>query len=99
MNMSLPLLLSACFHLVAYLVGKSRPRVFPSTDVLVSPCHGLNRFRHHGSYNNLVGLQKEDLTMREAGGNSERAKVLARGLFRYLSRDLLGETAPRPLGL
>jgi hypothetical protein len=53
----------------------------------------------NGSYNNLVGLQKEDLTMREAGGNSERAKVLARGLFRYLSRDLLGETAPRPLGL
>jgi hypothetical protein len=55
--------------------------------------------RYAGSYNNLVGLQKEDLTMREAGGNSERAKVLARGLFRYLSRDLLGETAPRSLGL
>ncbi len=56
-------------------------------------------FQLNGSYNNLVGLQKEDLTMREAGGNSERAKVLARGLFRYLSRDLLRETAPRPLGL
>jgi len=29
----------------------------------------------------------EDLTMREAGGTSERAKVVARGLFSSLNRD------------
>jgi hypothetical protein len=37
------------FHPGARKVPKSCPGVFSSTDVLVNPCHGLNRFRHHDS--------------------------------------------------
>src|SRR5947209_12827461 len=30
-------------------VPQSRPGVFPSTDVLICPCHSVKRFWHHGS--------------------------------------------------
>ena len=30
-------------------VPEGSSRVFPCTDLLVCSCHGVNRFRHHGS--------------------------------------------------